>query len=58
MGLHLHERLVRKAVGWQPGEAHKNKKMNGLERLRAPGGVILEIRIKKYLGPNSEKSAA
>lgn len=58
MGLHLQERLVRKATGWQAGEAHKNGKMNGLEKLGGPGGVMLNIRTKNYWGSGSEKSAS
>lgn len=30
--LYMYERMVRKAIGWQPGKSHRNK-MSGLERL-------------------------
>ena len=57
------ETMVRKAVGWHPREAHRNRKVEVWRsyktvKLWGPGMIMLETWIKRYFGSGYEKSAS
>lgn len=57
------ETMVRKAIGCHPREAHRSRKADiwrsfKTVKLRGPGTIMLEVKIKRYSGSSYEKPAS